>query len=80
MNEVVISGFNSLCVCVCVCVCVILQNNLGGYAFHLLVVHVRPANQRTITGVALCQKWFEAPGLMRYDSLAVSCTCFSFGR
>jgi len=34
-----------------------LLSNLGGYVYQLLLLfHVRPANQPTVPGVALCNK------------------------
>ena len=48
----------------CVYVLYKLHKNQGSYVYHVLLFfffHVRPENQATMTGVALCQKKFGDP-------------------
>jgi hypothetical protein len=50
----------------------IIHNNFAGDAHNLLIFHVRPANQPTITGVDLCHKtfgqsWFTETRVIPYQ-------------
>jgi hypothetical protein len=50
----------------------IIHNNLAGDTHNLLIFHLRPANQPTITGVELCHKkarrpWFTTTRVIRYQ-------------
>jgi hypothetical protein len=55
----------------------IIHNNLAGDAHNLLIFHVLPANQTTITGVDLCHKqvgrsWFTETRVIRHQPFCIS--------